>query len=490
MTLENAVAAATAAAPVAADAGKERSKWLLAVAAALRAAESELVDIAEHETLIPRARLVAEVARTVGQLRMFADVVEEGSYLEVIIDHADPAARPPRPDLRRMLVPVGPVAVFSASNFPFAFSVLGGDTASAWTAGCPVIVKSHSGHPRLAMRTAQIADAALRAAGAPAGMLSLVAGRETGTALVAHSHIRAASFTGSLAGGRALYDIASRRPDPIPFYGELGSVNPVVVTPLAATRRADQIATGLVESFTISSGQLCTKPNVIFIPRDTPIGELAAALLGTSAPAPLLTASISDAFGEGWTRRSHVAGFTVLVPPFGDGSTGYSPALATLPLEAFVNQPLFQEELFGPATLLVTYDRLDDVDRALHAVEGSLTGSIHSEDDEDISVLVTTLSERVGRLIFQGWPTGVAVTWSQHHGGPWPATTSLHTSVGVTAVRRFQRPIVLQDAPERLQPPALRDDNPLGIPRRVDGRLTDRASRAFSTDWASGRKRE
>jgi NADP-dependent aldehyde dehydrogenase len=245
--LEALTAAAAAAAPVwRASTAAERASWLRAAADALDASADELVEIADRETRLGTTRLGGEVGRTTAQLRLFAAVVEEGSYLEVTVDDADASATPPRPALRRLLVPVGPVAVFSASNFPFAFSVAGGDTASALAAGCPVIVKAHSGHPELSRRTAEVVAAALESAGAPAGSLALIEGRDAGNALVQHPVIQAAGFTGSLGGGRALFDLATGRPDPIPFYGELGSVNPVVLTPAAVSARGDELAKGLV----------------------------------------------------------------------------------------------------------------------------------------------------------------------------------------------------------------------------------------------------
>jgi NADP-dependent aldehyde dehydrogenase len=448
-----------------------RAGWMDAVADAIDANRDELVEIAHRETHIAEARLGGEVTRTTGQLRLLADVVREGSYLEAILDDADASATPPRPDLRRMLVPLGTVANFSASNFPFAFSVAGGDTAAAVAAGCPVVVKAHSGHRELSHRTAEVVSAALAAAGAPDGTFALVEGRETGTALVAHPIVKAGSFTGSVAGGRALFDIASGRPDPIPFYGELGSVNPVVITDAAAAARATELAEGLVGSFTMGSGQLCTKPGIVFVPAGSGIPSLAVSAVGDPAPARLLTDAIDSAFTGGWAQLGEIEGLDRLVDSTIGADGGVTPGLALTSVDTFLSEPRLREELFGPATLLVEYTTLAEVFVALDLLEGSLTGTIHAQPDEDIAQLVSVLSERVGRLLFAGWPTGVAVTWSQHHGGPWPATTSLHTSVGATSLRRFLRPFVYQSAPESVLPEALRDGNPLGIPRRVNGVL-------------------
>jgi NADP-dependent aldehyde dehydrogenase len=451
--------------------GSTRATWLERVADELDANVDELVTIADEETALGRARLTGEVARTTTQLRMFAAVIREGAYLEAIIDHAAPDATPPRPDLRRMLRPLGPVAVFSASNFPFAFSVAGGDTASALAAGCPVVVKAHSGHPRLSERTAGIVGEALVAAGAPEGTFALIEGREAGLALVDHPAITAVGFTGSVAGGRALYDRAAARPAPIPFFGELGSINPVVVTPAADARRGDQLAAGLAGSFQLGAGQFCTKPGVVFVPRDSRLAASIGEHVGDSG-ARLLTPAIADGFAGGMHDLLAVEGVTLLAgSPADDPASAHAAVLATDTTTLLAHSDELLVEVFGPLTLLVGYDDPATLPAVLARLEGSLTATLHAEPDEDVSGVLEVLQERAGRVLFAGWPTGVAVTWSQHHGGPWPATTSQHTSVGATAIRRFLRPIAYQDAPEALLPAALRESNPLGIPRRVDGCL-------------------
>lgn len=452
----------------------DRARWLRAIADRLDAATGELVALAAAETGLADARLTGEVARTTNQLRMFAEVVEEGSYVEAVIDHAVSSAVPPRPDLRRLLRPVGPVAVFAASNFPFAFSVAGGDTASALAVGAPVVVKAHSGHPRLSARTAELVVDALRAAGAPEGFFALVgasgdgSSRAVGIELIEHPLISAASFTGSVAGGRALADRAAARPEPIPFFGELGSVNPVVVTAAADAARGEALAAGLAASFQGSAGQLCTKPGLVFVPRASALEAALPAHVG-AAQHRLLTDAIDHGFRVGVDRLAAVPGVGLLV---GGGADSPAPAVYTVELDDFVaHREVLGAEVFGPVTLLVRYDTPETLLAALTGLEGSLTATIHSGPDDDLATLLEVLGARSGRLLFSGWPTGVAVTWSQHHGGPWPATTSQHTSVGATAVRRFQRPIAYQDAPEAVLPAELRDGNPLGIPRRVDGVL-------------------
>jgi NADP-dependent aldehyde dehydrogenase len=474
--LDRIATASVAAAAIAAEtADTTRADWLEAAADHLDAHADELVPLSDDESRLGTTRLTGELARTTAQLRLFAAVLREGSYLEAAIDHADPAAVPPHGDLRRMLVPLGPVAVFAASNFPFAFSVAGGDTASALAVGCSVVVKAHPGHPRLSRRVAALVGEALDTAGAPAGLLALVEGQEAGVALVEHPAITAVGFTGSVAGGRALFDRAVRRETPIPFYGELGSVNPVVVTPGAAASRTAELATGLAGSFTMGAGQFCTKPGVVFVPADS--AETFGAALVAAVPdveAPLLTESIRTGFPRGLASLAGDSGTAVLT---GDPTQPTQPATATpVVLETDVasilrSPDVLLEEVFGPVTLLVRYSGTDELLAGLDAVPGSLTGTLHSDDGEEVDDIVRALRAKAGRLLFAGWPTGVAVTWSQQHGGPYPATTSIHTSVGTTAARRFQRPVAYQDAPAGLLPEALRDGNPLGIVRRVDGVL-------------------
>ncbi len=472
--LDRLVSAAAKAAPVwRAASADDRARWLRAAADALDAHADELVAIADEETRLGETRLRGEVGRTTGQLRLFASVVEEGSYLEITIDDADGAATPPRPELRRMLTGVGPVAVFSASNFPFAFSVAGGDTASALAAGNPVVVKAHSGHPRLSERTAEIVAAALEAAGAPAGSLGLVEGREAGNALVQHPSIQAAGFTGSLGGGRALFDLATGREDPIPFYGELGSVNPVVLTPAAVARRGEALAQGLVASFTLGVGQFCTKPGVVFVPAGSGFDELVARLVPGASGGPLLTDRITAAFPSGLAHLEADPSVSVVAGSAEQAEGTAQPVVLRTDAAAVADRPeTLLEECFGPVTLLVEYADDAALQRALEAVPGSLTATLHAEDDDAVDDVLEVLQRKAGRVLFAGWPTGVAVTWSQQHGGPWPATTSLHTSVGATAIRRFLRPIVFQDAPQRLLPPVLRDDAFPSLPHRRNGILT------------------
>jgi NADP-dependent aldehyde dehydrogenase len=470
-------AAAIAAPALAALSLGRRADLLRAVAGALEDARAELVALADAETGLGTGRLDGELTRTTVQLEMFAKVVADGSVVDAIIDHTDPAAKPPRPDLRRMLVPLGPTAVFAASNFPFAFSVAGGDTASALAAGCPVLVKAHPGHPGLSVAAADIVVNALTRAGAPDGTFAVVHGLDAGRALLTHPAVAAAAFTGSLAAGRALFDLANGRPEPIPFYGELGSLNPTVVTPAAVASRGADIAAGFVASYTLGSGQFCTKPGLLFLPAehgltDALISQTTAVELG-----PLLNRRIRDGFSVVADELARTAGVHRLTPPSIVESPGYGVSSVLLAVSAadLIRATTLLEECFGPAALVVEYGSTEELFAALDVLPGSLTASLHADQETEAELagaLLARLSAQAGRVVWNGWPTGVAVTWAQHHGGPWPATTTpLHTSVGVTAIRRFQRPLAWQNVPDPLLPEALREANPLDLPRRVNGRI-------------------
>ncbi len=468
-------AIAEAAPEVAASSRSERARWLVAVAAALDDVVDGLVSVADAETALGDTRLRGEVARTTGQLRLFARVIGEGSYLEATIDHADTEAVPPRPDLRRMLHPIGPVAVFAASNFPFAFSVAGGDTASALAAGCPVVVKGHSGHPELSALTAEAVQNGLLEAGAPRGAFALIGGREAGRSLVKDPAIRAVGFTGSLDGGKALFDLANARPDPIPFYGELSSLNPVVITRRAAQARADELATGLVGSFTLGVGQFCTKPGLVFVPMGAGFEEAVAAAVEDAPSGRMLNDRIADDFARSLQTILTSGEIEIIA---GDPSQATSRGVASPVVVATSGATLMAtsrlaEECFGPFTLLVRYSDENELAEALASVPGSLTATVHAEPEEheDLGPLLDRLRQLAGRVILGGWPTGVSVSWAQHHGGPWPSTTSpLHTSVGASAIRRFLRPIAYQNVPRVLLPAELRE-GPVEIPRRIDGLL-------------------
>ncbi|HEY1618938.1 MAG TPA: aldehyde dehydrogenase family protein [Streptosporangiaceae bacterium] len=453
-----------------------RTGLLHALADLLDGQAAELAELAGRESGLPQARLTGEVARTTAQLRLFAEVIDEGSYLEAAADSADPDAVPPRPQLRRWLEPAGPVLVFAASNFPFAFSVLGGDTASALASGCPVVVKAHPSHPALSAAVAGLAARAVAGQGLTAGVLAVIFGDQPGVDALRDPRIVAAGFTGSTAGGRYLFDVAASRPAPIPFYGELGSINPAVVTPAAAAARGAAIAAGFAASMTQGTGQFCTKPGLLFLPAGHGLaGELTTALAAVPA-APLLNARIREQLTEGLATLAAHPGVTALHEPgpVPDAGSWAAPALLRTTAAQLAADPAgLTGEHFGPAALVVEYDGRDDLLAALGAIEGSLTATVHAEPGEaGVAGLMGVLSGLAGRVIFNGWPTGVAVSWAVHHGGPWPSTTSAaHTSVGATAIRRWLRPVCYQSIPDELLPEGLREANPWRLPRRVDGRL-------------------
>lgn len=484
-TIELACRQALDAVPALADAGR-RIDLLRAAARRLRDAAEPLHATCARETALPRARLESELERTCVQLELFAAVVEDGSYVEAIIDPADPNAPiAPRPDLRRMLVPLGPVAVFGASNFPYAFSVAGGDTASALAAGCSVVVKAHPSHPGTSELVAGELAGAARDAGLPEGVFAMVHGHSSrvGRRLVEAQEIEAVGFTGSLAGGRALLDIAAARPRPIPVYAEMGSVNPVLITSAALRERAGAIADGLVASVMGGTGQFCTKPGVVLVPNDQDGDAFVAAVarrLDETAAGPLLNARIHDALCR---AVAEVAGDPDLERVTGSehGETpisgGYlhAPVAYEVEAEKVVRRPQLLEERFGPFVLFVRYPDPESRIAVLGALGGQLTATLHvqPEELEGLRPLVSLMEQKAGRVLFDGFPTGVAVTHAMQHGGPYPATgASLHTSVGTTAIRRFLRPVAWQNAPSALLPAALRDENPLGIWRLVEGRLT------------------
>ncbi|RAX45368.1 aldehyde dehydrogenase (NADP(+)) [Arthrobacter sp. AQ5-06] len=472
--LEQLLAAAqAAAAPLAALRPAERGRLLDAVADRLDAAADQLIPEAERETHLPGARLRGELKRTTFQLRLFAEELRDGGYLDARIDHAD-AEWPmgaPRPDLRRVRVPVGPVVVFAASNFPFAFSVAGGDTASALAAGSPVLLKAHSGHPGLSRLTAEVVTSALREAGAPDGTFALIAGTASGAAALRDSRVKAGAFTGSIPGGRALFDIANSRPEPIPFFGELGSNNPAFVTEAAANQRGAEIAQGFVGSFTMGAGQFCTKPGTLFVPAGSGMVE---ALRDAALPpaAPLLNERIQSGYTDVLSNLQSNPRLTVLAQGAGPLADPPGPTLLLTNAADMLSEPhALQTECFGPTAVVITYDDESQLAELAETFEGQLTATVHGTDSCQVAELVEVLARKAGRVVWNQWPTGVSVTHAQQHGGPYPATTAAgSTSVGTAAIERFLRPVAYQGFPQHLLPEALRGDNPLGVPRLVDGR--------------------
>jgi NADP-dependent aldehyde dehydrogenase len=449
-----------------------RAVVLRALADAVDAATEELAELADGETALGRPRLPGEVGRTTGQLRLFAEVLDDGEFVSATISPAGTSAG--QPDVRRMLLPIGPVGVFAASNFPFAFSVLGGDTVSALAAGCAVVVKAHEGHPQTSARTHALATDALAAAGAPEGLLGIIYGRDAGVRLVQHPAIKAVGFTGSLRGGRALFDLAVGRPDPIPFFGELGSVNPVVVLPGAAVADPEGIANGYTASLTQGTGQFCTNPGLLFVPEDTDLLAAIARAVTGSRGGPMLTTGMRDAYRD----RTTALGDHADVEPLARGSVDAAATEAVVPQVNHVTLDRFatsldelSEEVFGPTGLVITYRDPGQLPPVLERLSGNLTASVHAVESDHVAAaeVAAVLGRRVGRLIYNGWPTGVAVCWAMQHGGPWPATTAPGTtSVGARAIDRWLVPVAFQGWPDELLPPALQAANPLGIVRRTD----------------------
>ncbi|MDQ0921889.1 acyl-CoA reductase-like NAD-dependent aldehyde dehydrogenase [Pseudarthrobacter sp. W1I19] len=461
-----------------------RAGWLDAVAAGLEKDADVLVALAAKETHLAEARLRGELKRSTFQLGLFADEIRNGEHFDATIDHADQEwGMGPRPDLRRYNVPLGVVGVFGASNFPFAFSVMGGDSASALAAGCAVVHKAHDGHLQLALRTAETVVAALDAAGAPSGLFSLVTGRAAAEALVDHPLVKAIGFTGSTAGGRALFNRAAARPEPIPFFGELGGINAVFVTGKAWNARAGEIIGGYANSFTLGMGQFCTKPGLLFVPRghsDAVRTRLEQALAGFT-PAPLLSERLHEGFTGAVRGLRATKGVDVLVE--GDFAECPAPTVLRTSAAAVREDPsILRQEMFGPASLMVEYGDESELPALAGLLEGQLTTTLQAEADDDVADLAERLTDISGRVLWNGWPTGVTVSYAQHHGGPYPATSSNTTSVGTAAIRRFLRPVAYQSFPVERLPEPLQDANPWRVPQRVDGEWrrpgTDSGTRA------------
>ncbi|PWI08763.1 aldehyde dehydrogenase (NADP(+)) [Streptomyces sp. NWU339] len=459
-----------------------RAAFLRSAADELEAARDRLVEAADAETALGPVRLTGELARTCYQLRAFADIVDEGAFLDVVINHPDDTATPPVPDLRRYKVPLGVVAVYSASNFPFAFSVPGGDTASALAAGCPVVVKAHPDHPGLSELVARVLRRAAARHDIPEGVLGLVHGFEAGVELVRHPLVAAAGFTGSVRGGRALFDAAAARPVPIPFHGELGSLNPVLVTEAAAAERAEAIGAGLAGSMTLGVGQFCVKPGLVLAPAgaagDRLVKSLTDAVSDTDAGV-LLDHRMRDNFVAGVAERAQLPDVESPVAPGPGGEHTVSAGFLTVPASRLTTDgehDLLLEECFGPVTVVARYEDDAEVRSVLSRLPGNLTATVHLSEEEGAgrgrgAEILAELTPLAGRVLVNAWPTGVAVAPAQHHGGPYPATTSTSTSVGGTAIERWLRPVAYQNSPAALLPPELRDDNPQKLPRRFNGGL-------------------
>ena len=461
---------------------EQRAAFLEDIGSELSACAPELVTRAHAETALPGVRLEGELARTVNQLKLFARMVKQGSFVAARIDRAAPDRLPaPKPDIRTMLVPLGPVAVFGAGNFPLAFSVAGGDTVSALAAGCPVVVKGHPAHPGTCELAGQAIVNAIRKNQVPSGIFSLLhaEGRDAGAALVTHPEIRAVAFTGSLSGGRALFDLGCSRSEPIPVFAEMGSVNPVFVLPKILADRGPLLAEGLVESMTLGVGQFCTSPGLIVAIRSAALDQFLGVLkssLETKTPGVMFHEGIKKNFLDGLNGLQEIDGVSRLdssrTRPAG---CEVVPALLRTDAPTLLDNPEIAGEVFGPAAIVVVCQSIDELLVVAESLAGQLTASVHgtTEDLQGFCKLFGILQRKAGRLIVNGFPTGVEVCPAMHHGGPYPATTdSRSTSVGTDAVHRFLRPVAYQDFPQELLPEPLRDLNPRKIWRLVDGDMS------------------
>ncbi|WP_460354495.1 aldehyde dehydrogenase (NADP(+)) [Mycobacterium sp. ZZG] len=459
---------------------EQRARFLEAIAANIEAVGETLIARAVAESGLPQARITGEVGRTTGQLRLFAEVLREGSWNGARIDTALPDRTPlPRPDLRQRFVPLGPVAVFSASNFPLAFSVAGGDTASALAAGCPVIVKGHDAHPGTSELVGRAISDAVAASGLPAGTFSLLfgAGPDLGIALVTDPRIKAVGFTGSRSGGLALVAAAAARPEPIPVYAEMSAINPVFLLEGALTGRGDELGRAFVASLTMGSGQFCTNPGLVVAVDGPGLDSFVAAArdaLATSPATPMLSPNIARNYASGVQALAGTAELVGRGEP-STSETSCHAALFTTDAQTFLASEALQAEVFGSSSLIVRCADVEQMRAVAEGIEGQLTATVHADDSdlEEAARLLPLLELKAGRILFDGWPTGVEVCHAMVHGGPFPATSdSRTTSVGSRAIERFLRPVCYQNVPKSLLPSAIADGNPDNLWRRIDGRLT------------------
>ncbi|GAA4441499.1 aldehyde dehydrogenase (NADP(+)) [Pontibacter saemangeumensis] len=461
--------------------GKEKAGLLEAIAEEIVAIGDGLITRCMEETGLPEARLTGERGRTVGQLKLFAQLLREGSWVDARVDPADPERKPlPRADIRSMLRPLGPVGVFGASNFPLAFSVAGGDTASALAAGCTVVVKAHQAHPGTSEMVGLAIQRAVRRCGMPEGTFSMVQGAsiEVGQAIVRHPMIKAIGFTGSFRGGKSLFDEASKREEPIPVYAEMGSTNPVFILPRALRERKEAIAKDMAASVTLGVGQFCTSPGLIFLQRSEEEKQFTGLLsqsIGDMDGGVMLTPGIRGNYEKGIEKLRRVNGVEVLAKGKENATACHGTAyLLHAPVQAFLEEEALEEEVFGPSTLAVTAQHKDELLQAAERLRGHLTVTVHGTEEDLLENrdLISILEQKAGRLIINGYPTGVEVGYAMVHGGPYPATTdSRTTSVGAAAIMRFARPVCYQGFPMALLPDELKDGNPLGIWRLVNGEL-------------------
>jgi len=462
--------------------GIKKAEFLRAIADEIEALGNQLLEVYSSETGLPNGRAVGERGRTVGQLRAFANHVEEGNWVEASIDTAQPQRQPlPKGDLRKMNVALGPVVVFGASNFPLAYSTAGGDTAAALAAGCPVIVKSHPMHAGTGELVASAVVKAAEKTGIPNGVFSNLnsSGIEVGQSLVGHPKVKAVGFTGSIKGGRALFDLAAARKEPIPVFAEMGSVNPVILLPKSLENRAEGIAKSYAGSITLGAGQFCTNPGLILGLKSEGLTNFVTILAEEIVkinPSCMLHPNIAGAYETNKAKALSQKGLKVVAGYEDAVEVNYGrQVITTVEGETFLNNPTLHHEVFGPFSLVVQCENKTQLETIISNLEGQLTGTIISDDNEvaEYSDIVYALKNRVGRIIFNGVPTGVEVCPSMQHGGPYPASTdSRFTAVGVNSIKRWVRPFSYQDWPNELLPPELKNENQLKIVRNVNGKLT------------------
>ncbi|HSI74928.1 MAG TPA: aldehyde dehydrogenase (NADP(+)) [Lunatimonas sp.] len=456
----------------------EKATFLDAMAVQIESIKSELIPTASKESNLPEGRITGELGRTLGQIRLFANLVKEGSWVEATIDHADPDRSPaPKPDIRRMLRPLGPVVVFGASNFPLAFSTAGGDTVSALAAGCPVIYKAHPAHPETSKLVAGAIRDAAKKSDIPEDIFQhLEGGISLGQELARHPMAKAIAFTGSYAGGKALFDTAAARKEPIPVYAEMGSVNPIFAFESKLSKHLEALAAAYVGSLTLGVGQFCTNPGLIFVPESKAdvFSQAVAEKIAAVNAAPMLHDGIAKTYNDRIATLKEKEKLTWVHAATATDLSHGSPALARVTAADWISDDAFQEEVFGPFGILVSYKNTGQLVQIAHSLKGQLTCTLWAEDDElaENVEFLALIEEKCGRLLFKGAPTGVEVGFAMQHGGPFPSTSdSRSTSVGVYAIKRFARPVAFQDMPERFLPEELKDSNPLGIWRTEDGVL-------------------
>ena len=462
---------------------EDRAALLDSIADEIMALGDELFARAHAETNLPLPRLTAERGRTAMQAKLFASMIREGSWLDVVIDHALPDRQPlPRPDMRKMLVPIGPIVVFGASNFPFAISVAGTDTVCALGAGCPVVVKAHPAHPGTCEIMAGAVQRALKKHGFPAGCFSLVQGasHDVGNALVKHPLTRAVAFTGSLQGGKALWQIANARPEPIPVYAELGSANPVFILPQALAQRGEQIAQGYVQSTALGVGQFCTNPGLLLGLKGDGFSQFQSAVATAAqniAPQTMLHAGIRNAYDQGIAAIGKTPGVSLIAKstqPVDPHLTQAACVMFKTDVNTFESQPHLHREVFGPTSLIIEADNTEQLEKIARQLEGHLTATVHAtpEDLKNHATLIRILERKVGRIVINGFPTGVEVAHATHHGGPYPASLDGHwTSIGGASIYRFVRPVCYQGFPDEALPVELHEANPRNIWRKVNGEI-------------------